>query len=468
MKTADGGRKTVERRGTSARGLTRTGVFSRTRLARIAQAAFLSSVFCLLPSALRAQDTTVTSGVRIGLTYDRNGKPGIAVASVNGPNADSVRAILIRDLEQSDRISVIAPDSAEASPGGLNYALYAKLSSVAVVQAAVTPTGALHVAVHDVAQKRVALVMDIPLPAPALSGDWRAVVHAAADSIEWVVFGQKGIAGTRIAYVRATSKGTQLWSVDADGANARPIPGTEGGLSPAWHPAGKRLAYGLLPDDGRQRIVVRDLTGGSPTWSTAVASTNMSPVFSPDGSKVVFAAGSDATDLYSATPGSPEPPRRLTSRKGSSNTGPTFSPDGLHIAFTSGILGHPEVYIIDADGSSDDLLTSSGFGDQLYRANPSWSPDNRLVAFQSKISGAFQVMTISVRDKSTRQLTSDGANEDPSWSPDSRHMVFISTRTGVPELWVLDTESSTTRQLTHGGRVQNPAWSPRLELSRQP
>lgn len=123
---------------------------------------------------------------------------------------------------------------------------------------------------------------------------------------------------------------------------------------------------------------------------------------------------------------------------------------------------------MDADGSSADLLTDSGFGDQLYRSNPSWSPDGRRVAFQSLINGAFQVMTISVRDRSTQQLTSEGANEDPSWAPDGRHMVFVSTRTGAPELWVLDTESSTTRQLTHGGRVQNPAWSPRLVVSRQP
>lgn len=419
-------------------------------------------------AALRAQDTTVTAGVRIGLTYDRNGKPGVAMMPVNGLNADSVRAILIRDMEQSDRINVIAPDSADPTPGGLNYPAFAKMLAVAVIQAAVTPAGALHVAVHDVAQKRVALVMDMALPSPTLSGDWRAIVHAAADSIEWVLFGQKGIAGTRVAYVRATSKGSQIWTVDADGANARPISGTEGGLSPAWHPAGKRLAYGLLPDDGRQRIVVRDLTGAIPLWSTAVASTNMSPVFSPDGSQIVFASGNEGIDLYAATPSSPEPPRRLTSRRGSSNSSPAFSPDGLRIAFTSGLLGHPEVYIIDADGSGADLLTSSGFGDQLYRSNPSWSPDNRLVAFQSRISGAFQVMTISVRDKSTRQFTSDGANEDPSWAPDSRHMVFVSNRTGAQELWVLDTESSTTRQLTHGGRVQNPAWSPRLEVTRQP
>jgi TolB protein len=379
-----------------------------------------------------------------------------------------VRAILKRDLDFSDRITTITLDSGDAPSGALNYPLYAKLMASAVVQAAVTPAGALHVAVHDVGQKRVALVMDIPLPSPALSGDWRAVVHAVSDSVEWVLLGQKGISSTRISFIKTTSHGSQMWTVDMDGANSRPVAGTDGALGGDWSANGKRIVYSTLPDDGHQRIVVRDLTGATPQWTTSAAATNVSPVFSPDGKQVVFAAGNDGSDLYIATIGSTDPPRRLTSRKGSSNSSPTFSPDGLRIAFTSGLLGHPEVYIMDADGSGADLLTSNGFGDQLYRSNPAWSPDGKYVAFQSRINGLFQVMTISVTDRSQRQLTSDGANEDPSWAPDGRHLVFRSTRTGVNELWVMDAESSVSRQLTHGGKVQNPAWSPRLELSRQP
>jgi len=420
------------------------------------------SVLCgLVPVQSGAQDT-VAAGVRIGLTYDRTGKPGVAVTPASGANADSVRAILARDLDFSDRISVIAPDSGEAPAGALNYPLYAKLSAVAVVQAVVTPAGALHVSVHEVAQKRVVLVMDMALPVPALSPEWRAVVHAAADSAEWAILGQRGIAGTRVMFRRAN----QLWTIDSDGAATRPVPGTEGALSPAWHPSGNRIAYGVLPDP-YSRVVIRDLVTGV-TRSLSVAALNMSPVFSPDGLQVVFAAGSDATDLWVVPAAGTESPTRLTSRRGSLNMSPTFSPDGRRIAFTSGLLGHPEVYIMDTDGSSAELLTTSGFGDQLYRSNPDWSPDGRRVAFQSKINGVYQVMTIAVRDRSTQQLTSEGENEDPSWAPDGRHLVFVSTRSGTRELWLLDTESSRARQLTHGGRVQNPAWSPHLSLSRQP
>ncbi len=415
------------------------------------------------PRMLRAQDT-VPAGVRIGLTYDRNGKPGVALTPVVGANADSVRTILARDLDFSNRITVIAPDSGAPPSGGLNYDLYAKMNAVAVVQAVVTPAGNLHLSVHEVAGKRVVLVVDIPLPEPALTPEWRRAVHIAADSVEWAVLGQRGISSTRVLFVR----GNQVWSVDADGGGLHAIPGTEDALSPTWSANGTMIAYGMLPGvGGPSRIVARDLATGR-TWSTRASDTNIQPAFSPDGSQLIFAAGSDAFELYSVAPFTNESPRRLTARRGSTNATPAFSPDGRKIAFTSGILGHPEVYIIDADGSNPDLLTSIGFGDQLYRSNPSWSPDGRRIAFQSKINGTFQVMTIAVRDKSTRQLTSEGTNEDPSWAPDGRHVVFVSSRTGSRQLWVLDTESARARQLTHGTRVQNPAWSPRLDFSRQP
>ena len=55
------------------------------------------AVVCLLATPLVAQDTT--RGVRIGLTYDPGVKPSIVVLRGRGADADSVRAILSRDLD---------------------------------------------------------------------------------------------------------------------------------------------------------------------------------------------------------------------------------------------------------------------------------------------------------------------------------------------------------------------------------
>jgi TolB protein len=425
--------------------------------------AVLMSALCLLPSALvQAQDTTAARGVKIGLTYAAGTRPGVFITPVNGPHADSVRAILARDLDFGDRVTVILPDSGDAPSGSLNYPVYAALGAAAVLQASVTPNGSLHVVVHDVGGARVMNVSDFPLPDPFPGPEWRLAVHRGSDEVERVVTGARGIAATRALFEHDGS----LWIVDSDGAQAHAIAGTEGGLSPAWHPGGRYIAYDEMTGTGRQTIALRDLRGGPPRRFATRNSLNMSPAFSPDGSTLAFASGDDGTDIYSVAPFGNAQPMRLSVGQGSTNTSPSYSPDGRQIAFTSGRLGHAEVYIMDADGTNADLLTTTSFGDQLYRSDPDWSPDGRRVAFQSQINGVFQIMAINLRDRSVQAFTSEGRNESPSWAPDGRHLLFTSNRSGTKQLWVIDTESGRTRQLTRIGNARMGSWSPRLDAAR--
>jgi TolB protein len=222
--------------------------------------------------------------------------------------------------------------------------------------------------------------------------------------------------------------------------------------------------YSTLTERGEQQIVARDL-GAGPRVLASGGVLNSAPTVSPDGGTVVYAHGEESgVDLF-AVPWSGGTPRRLTVGRGTLNTSPSFAPDGRRLAFTSGRLGHPEVYITDADGTNADLLTSFDGGEpsQSYRSNPDWSPDGRLVAFQSRVGGEFQVHTISVHGNAVRRLTAEGRNEDPAWAPDSRHVVVASTRTGSQQLFVVDVETGRARQLTHGaGGARMTAWSPWL------
>ena len=417
----------------------------------------------LLPLAgLRAQQVPPPSqGVRIGLVYQAGTRPGLYVLPMRGPHADSIRAILTRDLDFGDRISVIAPDSGMPPTGALNYPIYARLGAAAVLQLVPSATG-ISVTLHDVGATKVLSRSEHPLPAPALSPEWRMAVHQLSDGIEAQVTGVTGIAATRILFVRNGS----LWQVDSDGANAGAIPGTTNALGPAWHPRGFMIAYYEWREDGTH-VMVRDLATGTTRRVSTPGGTNASPAFSPDGRTLVYANGEDGTDLLAAPLDGRERPFRVTVGRGSTNSQPSYSPDGRRIAFTSSRLGRQEVYITDADGANPELLTTSGFGDQLYRADPSWSPDGRYVAFSTQITGRFQIATIGLRDRGVKQHTVDGSNEDPSWAPDARHVVFTSTRTGSKQLWVLDTESGRLRQLTHGGGASRmAAWSPRFLAAR--
>ncbi len=412
------------------------------------------------PAVSDAQDSTVR-GVRIGLQYASGTRPGVAVLEVKGPGrGDSVRAMLVRDLDFGDRVGIVGASVADLPPvsGTPNYELFARLGVSGIVQATLTPAGALHVAVHDVAARGIMQVQDFPLRGVELSAEWRLSVHMAADEVERWITGTRGIAATRIAFVR----GGRLWQVDSDGENATPL-GTEAGLSPAWHPTGRYVAF-ARPSDAGYQIGVRDLqTGTSRTITRTTSGSNITPIFSPDGTTLVYAYGEgDGTDLYAVDAFAGGPPRRISAGRGTDNALPSFSPDGRRIAFTSGRIRNPEIYISDADGTNVDLLTTTGFGDQQYRSNPAWSPDGRTVAFQSQLDGRFQIMTISLRDRSVRQYTSDSQNEDPHWAPDGRHLVFTSRRTGSEQLWVLDTESNRLRQLTRGAASRHGAWSPHL------
>jgi len=430
---------------------------------------FFAALLLALPGAtLVAQDTT-RRGVTIGLTYDPASRPGIAVLPISDTAGDSIRAIIQRDFDYSDRFTIVPLDASDPStfrgktPGAdLNYPLFARLGAAAIIQATVGDAS-LHVALHDVAKGSVINVVDFPLAGRPNTRDWRMSVHGVSDEVERWITGLKGIAQTRIAFVA----GGRIHLIDSDGADDEATPVTGNAMSPSWNSSGTQLAYATFGTTSR--IMVLDLrTGRSRVLHNATPiHANLTPVFSPDGSTIVYShADDEGSDLFVVSPEDAAPARRISVGRGTDNVQPSFSPDGRRLAFTSGRVGHPEVYIMDADGTNAELLTSFDFGDKNYRSDPDWSPDGRLVAFQSQFAdGRFQVMTISLRDRSTKLLTSEGSNEQPSWAPDGRHLVFTSTRGGARELWVLDTESGRLRQLSRAAGAQLPAWSSRLGSS---
>lgn len=425
--------------------------------------AVVPALVALLAATAQAQDTT--RGIRLGIVYNPGTKPGVVVLPIQAGIGDSVKAILERDFDYSNRLAVLRLAAGDAGAGvgagsggrALNYPFFTTLGAAAVVQVTVTGAG-LHVALHDVQKGAVANVHDFPLGGAVYSRDWRLAMHGISDRIEEWITGTRGISQTRIAFIRSNV----VRVIDMDGAEEHALPMVGAALSPAWHPDGQRMAYNTFGPESR--IVLHDLrTGRSRDFGAQRNVTNLTPTFTPDGRSIVYSISTEnGADLYLMPLDGDAFPRRVTVGRGSENVGPSFSPDGNRVAFTSDRTGHPEVYIMDSDGTNPDIFTAFDFGDQNDRASPDWSPDGRQIAFQSRIDGRFQIFTMSIRDRQPRQLTSEGENEDPSWAPDGRHLVFVSTRSGAQQLWILDTESGKLRQLTRAGGTRLPAWSPRL------
>ncbi len=420
--------------------------------------------------AALAQDTTFRGITLIGNYDPTRDKISVAVLAVSGAFGDSLRAIVQRDLDFSDRFTILPVEGGDADAArtggagsGLNYSIFKQLNAAAVIQMTSMPTG-IHVALHDVAKGQVVNVGDFALPATGLTREWRMAVHRTSDEIARWMTGQRGMAATRIAYIRGSGKAAAIRIIDSDGAGEITVPTDENGISPAWHPSGTMLAYSTYGDVG-SRIVLFDLaTANSRTLTKAPINVQyITPNFTPDGTSILYArSGENGSDIYAVGLSGNDTPRRLTVGRGAENASPTSSPDGRRIVYVGNAEGSPQLYVMDADGTDARRLTEYDFSDKNYRSDPDWSPDGRLIAYQEKIGPNFQIRTIRATGGAPKQLTSEGVNEQPSWAPDSRHLVFTSTRSGVRQLWVLDTETFRMRQLTTSAGARLGAWSARL------
>src|SRR6202521_3478318 len=409
-----------------------------------------------LPAIARAQDTTAP-GVRLGLNYAAGTKPGVIVLPVQDIyDDDSLRTIVQRDLDYGDRMNVIALDAETLHGlvpplgGKINFPLVGKFGAALLVRMTQTTEG-LHVAAYDVAKGQ--LLQSEQFLFDRRDRDWRFGLHGVSDQIEQWVFGKRGIAQTRIAYVN----NGELKIVDSAGAETRAITTGRGALSPAWSPTGGTVVFTVLGNAGTQVHELDVRTGRTRRVSQIRAGLNITPVYQPGGNAILYAQGTgNGTDLV-LTGRDSAPPKKITIGRGTDNTSPSYSPDGHQIAFISGKSGSPQVYIMDADGSNVQLLTPYTRGVRSYRASPDWSPDGRAIAYEQQ-NGNFQIYMIDLRDRVPKQLTSEGENEDPSWAPDGRHIVFTSSRGGDKQLWILDTETGRARQLTHSRGARLAAW----------
>ena len=404
------------------------------------------------PDQDRAQDA-----IRIGITYRPGTRPGMVV--VPGPGLDSVRAIVRRDLDYSDKFQMIAVPLTGAG-GPLNADLYHRQFGADQAVEILPAPGGVQVRLHDLAAGRMRNQQSFALP-PATSSAFRLAVHRVSDEIVRWAAGSDGYAASRLLYL----ENGRIWRVDSDGADATPVtPANERALSNAWAPDGRRIAYTRF-DAGRGAIVIEDLQTGA---RSVVAGTdrdlNFAPAFSPDGRMMAYsrAEESGATNIFTSNVPSNCCAQRLTVRGFSDNLSPTYSPDGRRIAFVSTRAGPPQIYVMSVDGTDQELLAAFDFGATGPSFAPEWSPDGASVVFHREVSRSPQIFILDVASGRVKQLTSVGRNEDATWAPDSRHIAFVSDRTGRRQLWVVDTETGRVRQISTAGAARLPSWSRRL------
>jgi TolB protein len=284
----------------------------------------------------------------------------------------------------------------------------------------------------------------------------RRMAHTFADEIVLYFTGRRGIALTSIAFYSDRNGNKEIWVMDYDGRNPRPLTAHESiSMSPAWSPGGDALAY-MSFVGGTPGIYVVELADGSKRPVITEGSLNSSPTFSPDGQRIAFTRSLEGNTEIFVVHRNGSGLRRLTHSPGI-DTNPAWSPTGNQIAFTSRRTGTPNIYVMPADGGTPTRATYEGD----YNDGAAWSPDGTRIAYASRRGGQFRIAVTDLATLETRVISrGPGSHESPAFSPDGRRIAYAVTEGRRTQIRVMDADGSNPEVLTSEGSSWAPSWSP--------
>ena len=203
------------------------------------------------------------------------------------------------------------------------------------------------------------------------------------------------------------------------------VEGDTGELSnPSLSPAGDRLAFGLIdPRAGTSDIWIRDLARKVTSRFTFGAGDELAPLWSPDGSRVVFSA--DRGD------GSPDLFEKAASGSGAEKA--VLEDDVFKFATSWSRDGRYLVYCRQDPKTGWDIWALPTFGDRkptpivqstFADLNGKLSPDGRYIVYQSNESGRPEIYVQTFPGPGGKwQVSADGGN-DPAWRADGREVFY--------------------------------------------
>jgi len=268
------------------------------------------------------------------------------------------------------------------------------------------------------------------LPFPAGSGQPRRVFQRVPwnrpVSASWMPDSQRLV----LAGNPAPATAATLWLGDTRSESlTRLLSIPDGGqTTPSVSPDGKRLLFTKVEVD--RDIVELPLDGSAPRTLLATSLPEFAPTWSPAGDQFAYVTRRNGTDelWVRSTQGNWDRP--VVTAKDfptlEALLSPVFSPDGSRIAYTALLAGagRRRILAISPAGGGTPTIIADGYA-------PSWSPDGSQIAFLwIKPDGSIPVATVSVgSDRTPQEIGVPGVNA-PEWSPSGK-WIAVSTFTGV-------------------------------------
>lgn len=333
----------------------------------------------------------------------------------------------------------------------------------------------LSASVCNIATGSLKVFPEIPLSG-SLSQD-RRQIHKLSDGIHKALFHEEGIANSRVLFsfqnkssADSSKNISEIWECDWDGANVRPVTKENTYcVTPVLIPKGGQFAKDMFLyvsyKSGQPKIFISSLEEGVGKKAVDIRGNQLLPAISRQRDKMAFICdASGRADLF-VQPIRPDngqmgTPVQLFSFPRSTQASPTFSPDGSKIAFASDKDGSTRVYVISSQRSEKRAVPQLITKKNRENSCPSWSPDGTKIAYSAKTDGIRQIWIYDFASGEETQLTFGGGNkENPCWAANSLHLVFNSTDSSTSDLYLVNLNQPEAIRITQGpGKKHYPTW----------